>query len=95
MQALATSYASFTPGSRFNLKKEDNDEYEHYLIVLSDSKTVVGEKENGDRLHFLICVLQGLVGERLEFVLNKPDVPVIPIMTDIQRAQVDLSLIHI
>jgi putative transposase len=95
MQALATSYASFTLGSRFNLKNEDNDEYEHYLIVLSDSKTVVAEKENGDRTHFLICVLQGLVGESLEFVLNKPDVPVIPVMTDIQRAQVDRKMTYI
>jgi putative transposase len=95
MQLLATTYASFTPGSRFNLKNEDNDEYEHYLIVLSDSKTVVAETESGERAHFLVCVLQGLVGERLEFVINKPEVPVIPCMTDVQRAQLDRKMTYI
>ncbi len=95
MQAIATTYASFIPGSRFNLINEDNDEYEHYLIVLSDSKTVVAEKENGERSQFLVCVLQGLVGERLEFVINKPETPVIPLMTDVQRAQLERKMTYI
>jgi putative transposase len=95
MQLLATTYASFTPGSRFNLKNEDNDEYEHYLIVLSDSKTVVAEKENGERVPFSVCTLQGLIGERLEFVINKPETSVIPTMTDVQRAQLDRKMTYI
>jgi hypothetical protein len=95
MQALASTYASFREGTRFNLRDEGSDEYEHYLIIFSDSKTVVAEKENGERAHFLVCVLQGLVGERVEFVLNKPEVPVIPSMTDIQRAQVDRKMTYV
>ncbi|MBA6417547.1 transposase family protein [Colwellia sp. 6M3] len=95
MQALATTYASFTPGTRFNLKGENSDEYVHYLIVLSDSKTVVAERENGEREPFHVCVLQGLIGEKLEFVRNEPVVPVIPLMTDIQRAQVERKMIYI
>ncbi|MFT5452872.1 MAG: putative transposase [Enterobacterales bacterium] len=89
MQPLSSSYCSFTAGAQFELDDV------HHEVLYSDNKGVLIVDENGNRKDMPLFTLQGQVGNGLEFVIAKKEIPVIPTLTDIQQKQLDRKMAYV
>jgi len=89
MKSLSSSYASFTTGAQFEL---DNV---HHEVLYSDSEGVLLLDENGKRKDMPLFTLQGKVGNGLEFIIAKKEVPVLPVLTDIQHKQLTRKMTYV
>ncbi|MBA6288573.1 DDE-type integrase/transposase/recombinase [Colwellia sp. MB3u-4] len=89
MQPLSSSYTSFTAGAQFELDGL------HHEILYSDSEGVLLLDENGKRKDMPLLTLQGLVGNGLKFVIAKKEVPVLPVLTDIQHKQLNRKMTYV